>query len=988
MRIKKMESLKSKLGGIVGGTLVGLLTGANAVLADDTEVFTAYTSTSPNSNVVFVLDTSGSMAHQPQGQSNGPSKIQIVKDVFEKLIFDPNNPTDHTTLHPSNQGLQFALMRFDEGDSSNSDGGYFITRMQSLNNGTKLNFWDAVNGLSANGWTPLAETAYEAARYFRGDTEYFGANKNDAPGIAQGNGTYQSPFRNLVQSDDCAINNHLVILTDGLPTKDGDADTMISDLTGSSCSFVEPQASTAGSDCLPQIAQYLRDTDFLPDIAGVQNVRTHTIAFDINDANAIALLQQTAQNGDGVFLSATGSGQLSDAITEVIRNVVRSARSFVTPTVSHSDSSRFTHDNNVYFSLFEPEASPKWTGNMKNYQYNEAGELVDFSAPPIPVLDANGDINPSAKSNWSGTVVDGAEIGAGGAAGRIGLSARTIYTQNANNGIVSFNDTTVSATDLGAVNTTEKTAIINWASGKTDDGNNLRPNRMGDPLHSQPAVVSYGGSNGTLAYIGTNEGYLHAVDVDTGNEKFAFIPRSLLGNLKTFKEDILGTDRPYGLDGPITVYRKDANGNGQIVAGEHNAAGEYDEVILIVSMRRGGNQMFAIDVTNPNAPSLLWQITGGSGQFPALGQTWSTPDFIQIKSGDVRNPTKEDVLVFAGGYDEQYDDVTFSSAVPNSSVTGNAIYAVDLHTGALRWSAIGTTGSSVTATASLLQIPEMDDAIPADLWLTDTDWDGVNDRIYAIDVVGRIFRIDFNAIQDVDTNGSTTRRYLPPQGRILADLSGANRRYYNAVQVSYSREGTKEFYYLNVGSGFRAHPLDMTSQDMFFSVKDENVRKTLPADFSTITVSDLTATDTLPLPAGTSIAKGWYFRLATGEKSLSASNSGFGNVFFTTYTPPTPPDTPTCTAPEGTAKSYAVSLYDSQPLDTDRYVVLHSTGIPSSPYFVVLSNSGSNNPTPDNPLASTDRSWYIKVGTENAVNPDLLANKLDAFKLYWQPVEN
>jgi len=985
MRIKKMESLKNKLGGIVGGTLLGLLTGTNAVLADDTEVFTAYTSTSPNSNVVFVLDTSGSMAQQPQGQSNGPSKIQIVKDVFEKLIFDPNNPTDHSTLHPSNQGLKFALMRFDQGNSGNSDGGYFITRMQTLNNGTKLDIWDAVNGLTANGWTPLAETAYEAARYFRGDTEYFGSRSTpgtNVSGIAQGNGTYKSPFENLIQSDDCAINNHLVILTDGLPTKDGDADTMISDLTGSSCSFVEPQASTAGSDCLPQIAQYLRDTDFLPNIDGLQNVRTHTIAFDINSTNAIALLQQTARNGDGVFLSATGSGQLSDAITEVIRNVVRSARSFVTPTVSHSDSSRFTHDNNVYFSLFEPEASPKWTGNMKNYQYNEAGELVDFSASPIPVLDANGDINPNAKSNWSG-VIDGAEIGAGGAAGRIGLSARTIYTQNANNGIVRFNDTSVSAADLGAANAAEKTAIINWASGKTDDGNNLRPNRMGDPLHSQPAVVSYGGSNGTLVYIGTNEGYLHAVDADSGDEKFAFIPRSLLGNLKTFKEDILGTDRPYGLDGPITVYRKDANGNGQIVVGEHNSAGEYDEVILIVSMRRGGNQMFAIDVTNPNAPSLLWQITGGSGQFPALGQTWSTPEITQINIGNFNTPTKENVVVFAGGYDEQYDDVTFSSAVPNSSVTGNAIYAVDLHTGDLKWSATGTTGSSVTATATSLQIPEMDDAIPADVWLTDTNSDGITDRVYAIDVVGRIFRIDFNSTR---TTGDVTE-YIP-QGRIIADLSGANRRYFNAVQVSYSREGAQEFFYLNVGSGFRAHPLDMTSQDMFFSVKDQHVRTTLPAGFTTITVSDLIATDTLPLPAGTTIENGWYFRLAAGEKSLSASNSGFGNVFFTTYTPPTPPDTPTCTAPEGTAKSYAVSLYDSQPLDTDRYVVLHSTGIPSSPYFVVLSNSGSNNQTQTNPLASTDRTWYIKVGTENAVDPDILANKLDTFKLYWQPVEN
>ncbi|KPJ93650.1 MAG: hypothetical protein AMJ55_07625 [Gammaproteobacteria bacterium SG8_15] len=982
MTIKNKES--SNLKGLITGTLVTLLSGTNVVLADDTEIFTAYTSTSPNSNVVFVLDTSGSMANRPQGQSSGPTKIQIVKDVFEKLIFDPNNPTDHSTINPNNNGLKFALMRFDEGDANNSDGGYFITRMQTLNNGTKNNIWDAVNGLTANGWTPLAETAYEATRYFRGDTEHFGNSSTpgmNAPGIAQGNGTYQSPFDNLTQGDDCAINNHLVILTDGMPTMDGEADSLINNLTGLSCTF----SDTQGTDCLPQVAQYLHDTDFVDNAIadGIQNVKTHTIAFDLNQAEAVALLQQTAENGGGIYLSASGSTQLSDAITEVIRNVVRSAKSFVSPAVSVSDTNRFAHDNTLYFGMFDPSASPKWKGNLKAYQVNEYGELKDFSQPPRDALDSTGEIAGDARSKWS-TATDGAEIANGGAASRIGL-ARNLLTQNASNGVITFNSTNVTEADLGAANAAEKDAIINWARGRTDDGSGLRPNPMGDPLHSTPQVVNYGGSIGAVVYVATNEGFLHAIDANSGNERFALIPRSLLGNLKTFKEDILGTSRPYGLDGPITVYRKDANGDGQITDGGN------DEVVLIVTMRRGGNQVFAFDVTDPDHPSLLWQVTGGSGDFAALGQTWSKPKVTKLNIGTTNSAYHDEVVVFAGGYDDQYDDATFSSATPNSTILGNAIYAVGLRDGLLKWSASGTTGSSIVATATSLQIPEMDDAIPSDITIMDSNADGISDRFYVVDIIGRIFRIDFNTTQS--TGGET--QYIP-DGKLFADVSGDNRRFFYPIDLVYTVSGAQPLLHLNLGSGHRPHPLNLTSQDRFFSLWDEFVRTPLPSSFNTITVSDLTATNTIT--TNTTINNGWYFDLPQGEKVLSKSVTLFGKVYFTTYTPPTPPAGPTCTPPTGSGKAYAINLYNSDAaIGTERYRVLQATGIPPSPNLMALERTGNtnNDPTQNDTLVSQDTYLTVKVGFEDAIEGGGLANNppgpnggglpIDAFKLYWSP---
>ncbi|MCI0507340.1 MAG: hypothetical protein L0Z73_14685 [Gammaproteobacteria bacterium] len=981
MKTKNREF--SQISRAVKTALATLFLGAAAngsAIADDTEIFTAYTSTSPNSNVVFILDTSGSMSDPPRGEPNGSSKIQIVKDVFEKLIFDPENPSNHSTINPDTSGLNFALMRFDEGENNNSNGGYFITPMQPLNGDTKGPIWDQVNALTANGWTPLAETAYEATRYFLGDTEHFGNSSSPGTNVAgiTDAGRYKTPFNSQLSESECAINNHLVILTDGMPTKDGDADSLINSLTGLSCSF----SDTRGTDCLPQVAQYLNNTDFLPTtVDGVQNVKTHTIAFDLHQVNAVRLLEQTAQNGGGIFLSASNATQLSDAITEVIRNVATSAKSFVSPTVSISDANPFVHDGNLYFGMFEPTASTKWTGNLKGYQINEDGYLVDFSEPPIAALDDTGEIAANARSKWSVTV-DGAEIGAGGAASRINLARiSSIFTQNASNAVVSFNDTNVSQADLGAVDAAETTAIMNWARGRTDDGSALRANPIGDPLHSTPQVMNYGGSIGSVIFFGTNEGFLHAIDAQTGLEKFALIPRALLANLKTFKDDILGSERPYGLDGPITLYHKDANGNGQIVTGEHNSSGEYDEVILIVTMRRGGNQIFAFNVTDPEHPSLLWQITGGSGDFSALGQTWSKPIVTKLNIGNYNTPNQDDVVLFAGGYDEQYDDVTFSSAEPNSSIKGNAIYAVGLRDGVLKWSANGTNGGNVTASATSLQIPEMDEAIPSDVTYIDINSDGITDRIYVIDIVGRIFRIDFNITQ---TTGNTTQ-YVPT-GQLFADLSSDNRRFYYAVDLVYTYVASafKPMFHLNVGSGNRSNPLNLTSQDRFFSVRDEYVRTSLPSDFSVITLNDLTDTGTLT--PTTTINKGWYFDLPQGEKVLSTAGTVLGYTFFTTYVPPLPPTGPTCTPPTGTGKLYAVKLYNSEALGEQRARTLQASGIPPSPAFMSLAQSGDQTPNTNNPLANRMTRWTVLAGTENPLTDeeqDKLNSGADAVKTYW-----
>lgn len=968
----------------IASSIVLFMTANSTVYADDTEIFTAHTSTSPNSNVVFIIDTSGSMGNAMPGDDLGRTKIQVVKDVFEQLIFDPNNPTDHSTINSMTQGLNFALMRFDDGanNNSNANGGYFLTDMLTLDDTTKGDFWTAVNGLSAGGYTPLAETAYEAALYFSGDQPRFGNTSSpgtNAAGITNGNGngTYDSPFQGVNNQTQCSINNHLVILTDGMPTEDGAADTEINALPGTTpdCAFSE----ASNTDCLPQVAQYLYNTDFVNSVDDIQRVKTHTIAFDLRsntNSAAVELLRQTAEvYGGGMAANANSATELADAIGDIFRTVARSATSFVSPAVSIDSYSRYTHDNNVYFGLFQPEVAPQWTGNLKGYQIGNDGELKDFSEPPInafyidPVTQI-GRFSATAKSRWHNSVVDGADIALGGAAARVltqvTLGTRNIFTQAPNNNLTVIPLPYTDADQLAAANfgegitNDEKTAIVQWAISRNT-------NPMGAPLHSNPQVVSYGGTTGDLVFFGTNQGFLHAIDAVSGNEIMSFIPKSLLSNLKTFRDNITGEDHPYGLDGPITVYRKDANNNGVISPDDTG-----DIVLIIAGMRRGGSDYIALNVTDPDRPTVQWQISGGSGDFATMGQSWSKAIHVKMNFGSTINPTQEDVLLISGGYDTVYDELDN----PVSNPAGAAIYAVNLLTGNCEW--IATNNPSNGTCDRQTPVP-FGHAIPSDISAIHTNSDGVIDRLYVIDIMGYLYRIDVNNIVP-ESEGSSNFVYRPT-GRLFANLSGDNRRYYYPVDVAYTNRGFTPKLHLSVGSGHRAHPL-ANSQDMFFSVFDTDVFRPLPADFTAITVGSLT--DQTTISADSVITNGWYFTVPAGEKVLSTASAQFGYVFFTSYDPPEAPDTPSCTPVLGSGNLYAVSLYDSSPLSNDRAIPLATTGIPPSPTFMTINLTEDSG----NEVVRLGTRRIVLVGGQNPLSDedeDKL-NQSDTSKTYWQIV--
>src|SRR5690606_17704298 len=135
------------------------------------------------------------------------------------------------------------------------------------------------------------------------------------------------------------------------------------------------------------------------------------------------------------------------------------------------------------------------------------------------------------------------------------------------------------------------------------------------------------------------------------------------------------------------------------------------------TLRRGGREVYALDVTDPDKPKYLWSISGGSGVFAELGQTWSAPKHTQVNVGG----TAKDVLIFGGGYDTTQD----GQASYSEDSVGRAIYMVDAEIGAvLWWAAHSSNGSAPLSTSA------MKNAIPSEIAVVDFDTDGFADIMY------------------------------------------------------------------------------------------------------------------------------------------------------------------------------------------------------------------------------------------------------------------
>jgi type IV pilus assembly protein PilY1 len=878
------------------------------------------------------------MNYNESGVGASRRRIDVAKDVIRDLI-------DRTT------GVRFGAMRFNY-----QDGGRLIAACGTATATLK----SQIDSITADGWTPLAETLAEAGLYFAGLDSWFNA------GV-----TYTSPMEERCQK------NYIIIMTDGEPTQDIDAKlTTTNYINGDIIGDYDNDGNdpgtydSNGSDYLDDVAKYLYERDCNPTLGDgtsfdKQNIVTYTIGFQVNQE----LLQETAANGGGEYYTATNYSELSEAFYHIISSISEENAVFVAPVVPISRMNRTYAGDRIYLGFFKPQISGRWIGNIKRYGLDNDGILYD--ANNVEATTPEGLIKNNALSYWTTLGNDGPDVSAGGAAEVLqllidGSGSRNIYTYtDTYNG----SEPVLALTDPANAFVDTNTAITNTllgVAGDTDRINlieSVRTSFFGDIIHSEPVVVYYPDPDGnpatdddkTMIYAGANDGMLHCLDDDNGNEAWSFIPPSQLERLTRLTDD----DHDYFVDGSPVVYINDS------------------QMIMIFGERRGGHDYSALDITSPSAPVWLYSIgphildpdltnDPDTDTYEILGQSWGKPERATIATGAVATisdcdlsieTTAQDVFLIPGGYDNNQDLNTPSA----TDTVGKAVFAVDVASGALvnAFNFNAVSHPSLGMTHSIV-----------DLTALDPDGDGIDSRIYAGDLGGNVFAFkddELMTFTDTETEPECSVSQTVVDGSwsakklFNASADGVQRKIFYAPDAVAEELGEMIFF----GTGDRADPGETTVVNRIYAIKNDW------SSSATLTESDLVdVTDDLiqlgneTQKAGVQTAldnaQGWYFRLENpGEKVVAAPRVYGGVVYFTTYTPSD--DTGTVVGDpcavstvRGVGRLYAVDyktggsvleLSSEVETDTDGGVVAMGkkdrsvaigTAIPSAPVIAIL----------------------------------------------------
>ncbi len=514
---------------------------------------------------------------------------------------------------------------------------------------------DAVNTIYGTTWTPLAETMEDVLDYFTGDT---------------GNDPIQAKCQK----------NFMIVMTDGFPTKDVNVSAYLHDADNDGndpgdCQSIGNLSYGNDADCsdhMDDVAYYMRHNDLRDDFGedgesweDGQNVVTYAVGFGI-DAR---LLHDTADNGDGLYLVASDAAELWTSLELVMLDII--SRMSTGAAVAVVSTERGDEDY-LYRGKFMPG---EWTGFLEAFE-------LPYETGDIPVWEAGYLLSQrSAASRDIFTAVDG----------------------------ITYNFTTSNSSDLNeamGVISEEASDLISWVRGSWVEGMRERPDdwKLGDIIHATPVVVG-APSNFTIdesyqafmdtwsnrdktIYVGGNDGMLHAFDTDTGAEKWAFVPEFALPVL----EEIADPNYCHQYTCDLTASVKDV------------LIDNSWRTILVSGGRDGGASYFALDVTNPNTPTVMWQRTLDDGFAGA-----SEVEFAQIDNTPV--------VLIGSGLD------------PDGEAN---LYVYDLETGSdLGVKHLSSAGAGNRNKSTGARV-------------VDIDLDGNDDLCYVADLNGTVHRFEFN----------------------------------------------------------------------------------------------------------------------------------------------------------------------------------------------------------------------------------------------------
>ena len=736
-----------------------------ALAADETcEVPLFIKQTSDGANVMIMADNSGSMntavyhaAYDPDTRYSGTFYTSSTYYVSRDGWYNPKAFNRHWAGSPN-----VYLVNSDNGQSGRYDGNYLnwlfynandgqranwpqVTRIQVLksvldqivarssqldmgltvfrsdNHGGKVlsgcgedhgTIRSQIAGITANTWTPLGETMETILNYF-GDS-------------------HQSPIVSSCQY------NFILMVTDGLPTQDVDVSYYLHDADGDGhdpgdCASIGAPGypeSNHCSDHVDDVAWWMANRDVAGHIDDDQNVFTYVVGYNEDSQ----LLADTATNGQGLYFTANNAVDLFASIEYALQDILR--RISAGSAVAVVSTERGT-DDRLYRGKFMPG---DWHGFLESY-------LLPYEDGDTAVWEA-------------GSLLQNRSPG-----------SRDIFTAVGGQ-MYPFNESSSEnlRAKMGVDSESEANELIAWARGEEVDGYRDRQGwLLGDIIHSTPVVVGPPAefmmeegytqfrqaheNRRKMVYVGANDGMIHSFDAETGYEAWAFVPEFALPKFVDMADS--SYCHLYTCDQTVTV--KDAQINGAW------------KTVMVAGGGGGGSQIFALDITYPDHPEVLWQ-----SNLPKKKKFHSEVAVASIAGRPV-------ALVGSGL------DVNKKKSF---------IFAFDLSSGEL----LGKVRLSVDSNALRNKASK-----PATV---DINMDGEADLVYMADLLGSMYRIDVSGGYNPD-NWDVDKLYTGDQ-EIQADPVVAH--------------GPNGAVYVYFGTGAFLEDPDLTevSQNSFLCVFDQH----------------------------------------------------------------------------------------------------------------------------------------------------------------------
>lgn len=800
--------------------------------------------------------------------------------------------------------LDLALARFSHdglGGDDDARGGMLALAPTPLPEGA-AGVSSLLQGWSPGGPAPVAEALVEVLRWLRGEPVGFGDASHSAPGVplpsapgtrsAGDPSTYRSPFDHACRPVLAAI------ASAGHPGADAGAGEAAAGLHG-------PTAAGCTADCAAVLTAFLVQGDLSASRPGRQAAAVRWLMPADPDPTLVAASRAAgrhAMNLDAPWsiLALVAEARQHDAAEPAGSRLSAAgleSRPFVAP------------DHAVYFSLSGPLPQIAWPGNLRRYRLappaGPASASIPVSRDGAPAFDDSGHLLEDSWSEWSARP-DGSDAILGGAAAGIpGWEARPVFSDlvdapltDPQNRLSPDNALlTRSVLGLAPGDAREAGLLVEWLLGRDavdedhdGDTDELRQ-RLGDGSLRPPQVLRYAPDGDALAFLPTNDGILHAIDADTGVERWAFVPSVLLPQVAERSGEGTRFSRLHGLDGPVTVWVDDTDRDGRIDPDSGGRAWLY------VALGRGGTGYYALDVTDPDAPRLLWRL--GTADLPGFGESWPAPVAARMRLDPATQPDGLQVLLLSGGQDPAED-----AAVPPAASLGAALVVVDARTGAILWRAGGLGDPHAD-----LEVPALRRSLPAAPRVLDVDGDGLHDRLYLLDAAGQLLRFDFT--QDAPDGPAVTARRVADLGS--PEGTERPRRFQATPDAVLERRQGRDVLALAFGSGWASRPRSVGTEDRFYVVFDALAEAAVTPALAESDLADITS-GTPPAPD----SPGWMFRLAAhgdGEKVTGNSLTFDHRVRFSTYQPLPPGTDAPCGPPAGTARLYTLDIRDGSPVN-------------------------------------------------------------------------